>query len=58
MRCATIEQARDGGCCVCPPDCDGVDADDRTRACPIECGYCMNGCPAPNSVPCECAADA
>ena len=33
-------------CCICPPDCQGVDAEDAAKQCNVMCAICLHGCPA------------
>ena len=41
-------------CCLCPPNCEGVDAEPPAVACIVECAFCMHGCPEPVDVePCQ-----
>lgn len=55
----TEDQARLGGCCICPDPCGGVDIDEEAASrgvqpCVIECAWCMNGCPIAPGERCTC----
>lgn len=51
MAIVTEDQARAGGCCICPPACAGLDPQPYQRPCDPLCGWCMHGC---GQVPCSC----